>query len=366
MKKKKVMFGTALAAMFVVAGCAPTVPGEGLDESTGAESTDTAASEETLKIAFVSHTQDVTDLFGQMKLGFEAALEEAGVDYELTAAAPPNSENHEAMDRILTDLRAVGPDYMVFGPTSYELNEPRLEELESDGTDIVMVDVVPPPSPAIDPLTWVVYSHETMGNVAASTVASQACESGDDDVQVALFWGPAASEVSQERGLGIIEGLETTFAECGVSYTIVEEVFADFNLEKAYNLMDGVATAHPDMDIAIGFNSNTALGMSQSLLTTDRLEGVSIVTMGGQPNELAALCRGEINNSVFRDPWDMGRLAAAAIISDLAGEAESLEEIVYTDLAPITSCDDVFNAVPRDILEQDEFRGGIDESLWQD
>ena len=205
-----------------------------------------------------------------------------------------------------------------------------------------------------------------MGNIAASTVAEQACESGDEPVEVVLFWGPAASEVSQERGIGILEGLESTFAECGLEYSIVEEVFADFNLEKAYNLMDGVATAHPDMDIAIGFNSNTALGMSQSLLTTNRLDGVKIVTMGGQPNELAALCRGEINNSVFRDPWDMGRLAAEAIIADMNGEGDSLEEIEYTELAPITSCDDGFETVPRDILEQDEFRGGLDEGQWQD
>lgn len=357
MYARKALVLTATAAMLAVAGCAPTVP-----EATN----DEGPSGETLKIAFISHTQDVTDLFGQMKLGFEAALADAGIDYELTAGAPPNSENHEAMDRILTDLRAVSPDYMVFGPTSYELNEPRLVELEAAGTTIVMVDVVPPPAPAIDPLTWVVYSHETMGYVAATTVAEQACDSGDDDVQIALFWGPAASEVSQERGIGILEGLEETFAACGVNYSIVEEVFADFNLEKAYALMDGVATANPGMDIAIGFNSNTALGMSQSLLTTGRADGVKIVTMGGQPNELAALCRGEINNSVFRDPWDMGRLAAEAIIADLNGDAASLEDIVYTELAPITSCDDVFASVPRDILEQDSFKGAINEGQWQD
>lgn len=371
--RRNMWLGLAVTVPLTLAACAPTVDGEG-DVEVGAEEvggetgggleTEQEADGEALQIAFVSHTQDTTDLFGQMKLGFEAALEEQGVDYELIAGAPPNSEDHAAMDRILTDVGAVNPDYIVMGPTSYELNEPRLVDLENAGTKIVMTDYEPPEEFQIDPLTWVVYSHEDMGEIAATTVAEQHCESADGPVQIALFWGPVASEVSQQRGAGILRGLEQTFGECGVEYQIVEEVYADFNRERAYNLMETVATAHPDMDIAFGFNSNTALGMSEALITAGRADGVDVVTMGGQPNELAALCRGEINNSVFRDPWDMGELAADAIVADMEGG--STEDVVYTALAPIEDCDDVFESVPRDILEQDEFRGALPEELWQE
>lgn len=348
-----------MAAGFVLAGCVAA------EEEQVAPSAAPAAEEVTYKIGFVSHTQDVTDLFGQMKIGFEDALQEAGIKYELTAGAPPKSDNHEAMDRILTDLLAVGPDYMVMGPTSYELNEPRLVELAEAGTKVVMTDYAPNLDvDVLEPLTWVVYSHDDMGEIAAVNVAGQACESEKDLIEVALFWGPAASEVSQLRGEGILKGLKETFAACDKDYEIVNEVFADFNLEKAYGQMTDVRTKHPNLDIAFGFNSNTALGMSQAMVASDRLEGLKIITMGGQLNELAALCRGEINNSVFRDPIDMGQLAAQAIINDIRGTSSDTPEISYTTLAPLNSCQDVFDTVTLNVLEQEGFKGGLDESMW--
>lgn len=365
MRSKLSIIALSTATAVLWAGCAPSVPEED-NTAGGDEPTTENGGGEVLEIAFVTHTNDITDLFGQMQIGFTRALDEAGIEYNLTQGAPPNSDGHEAMDRILTDLQAVNPDYLMFSPTSLEINEPRLVDLENAGVKIIMQDVMPPGESAIDPLTWVVYSHDEMGYIAGSDVARQHCETGDDNVEVTLFWGPVASEVSQERGKGILRGMEEVFAECGQEWEIVEEVFADFNREKAYNLMETVATAHPNQDIAVGFNSNTALGMSEALITSNRLEGVSIVTMGGQPNELAALCNGEINNSVFRNPWDMGRLGAAAIIADINGEADALEEIEFTSLESITSCEDTFSRVPGPILEQEEFRGGLAEGTWEE
>lgn len=350
-----------MAAGFVLAGCVAA------EEEQAAPSAAPAAEEVTYKIGFISHTQDVTDLFGQLKIGFEDTLKEAGIKYELTAGAPPKSDNHEAMDRILTDLLAVGPDYMVMGPSSYELNEPRLVELEEAGTKIVMTDYAPDlDTVALNPLTWVVYSHDDMGEMAAANVAEQACESEKDLIEVSLFFGPAASEISKARGEGILKGLKETFAACGKDYEIVNEVFADFNLEKGYNLMTDVRTKHPNLDIAFGFNSNTALGMSQAMVASDRLEGLKIIGMGGQLNEMAAVCRGEINNSVFRDPIDMGKLAAQAIINDIRGASSDTPEISYTALQPLNTCQDIFDTVTLDVLEQEGFKGGLDEGTWEE
>lgn len=359
-----------LGAALALTACAPTVP------EAEAPTLDTPATEvpsgdegaeasgDPVDIAFVTHTQDVTDLFGQMLIGVEETLEEEGIEYNLTAGAPPNSDAHEAMDRILSDLLAVDPDYLIASPTSYELNEPRYAELEAAGTKLVIVDVAPPEDPQVDPLTWVNYSHVEMGRAAATTVAEQACESADGPVQVAYFWGPAASEVSLDRGEGIAAGLEETFGECGVEYQIVEEVYADFNREKAYNLMETVATAHPDLDIAFGFNSNTAMGMVEALKTAGRLQDVRVVGMGGQPNELAYLCNGELNNSVFRNPRLMGQLAVEAIVADLEGRADELEEVTYMDLTPVADCEDVFEVAPAELLDQPDFRDAIPAEMW--
>lgn len=321
-----------------------------------------------LVIGFVSHTQDITDLFGQLKIGFEERLAEAGVEYELVSGAPPASDNHEAMDRILTDLQSAQPDYLVFGPSSFELNQPRLVDLEELGTKVIMTDYEPPEEGFdISPLTWVIYDHYEMGRLAGYTVASDLlCDQGRDSFEAAMFWGPGASEISEARGGGAIDGMDEAAEECGGSWELVDEVFAEFNREMAFNLAENVVTANPDVDVLVGANSNTALGIMEALLADGELEGRAIVGMGGQLDEMAAICRGDIHNAPFRDSQDMGRLAAEALIADLEGNPDDIPELSQTELPVLASCDDVFNLVDRAVLEQDDFRNNLDEGQWQD
>ena len=318
-------------------------------------------------IGFISHTRDITDLFGQLLVGFQDRLDEAGFAYELITGAPRASDDHEGMDRILDDLRAVSPEYLVFGPSSFELNQPRLVDLEAAGTTIIMTDYPPPDEGFdIDPITWVIYDHYEMGQLAGYTVANDYCDRGVDNIEVALFWGPAASEISQDRGAGVIDGLEEATEECGITFEIVEEVHADFNREMAYNLAETVITANPNLDVLVGMNSNTALGIMEALSAGGQLDNVDIVGMGGQIDELAAICRGDVHNAPYRDPRDMGALAADALMHHHEGNLDEIPELSWTDMPVLQDCDDVFEVVPRPMLEVDDFRDLIDEDMWQE
>lgn len=368
----------AIAAALLLTACAPEVVEEtdpaddaaAADEPESDEEAETDAegdAEADLTIAFVSHTQDITDLFGQLKVGFEETLADAGIEYELISGAPPASDNHEAMDRILTDLQSAQPDYMVFGPSSFELNQPRLVDLEEQGTKIIMTDYEPPEEGFdISPLTWVIYDHYEMGRLAGYTVANDMCEQGNDGFEAALFWGPAASEISEARGQGALDGMDEATEACGITYELVEEVFAEFNREMAFNLAENVVTAHPDLDVLIGANSNTALGIMEALLADGEIEGRAIVGMGGQLDEMAAICRGEIHNAPFRDSQDMGRLAAEALIADIEGRPDDIPELSQTELPVLASCEDVFEKVDRAVLEQEDFRDNLLEGQWEE
>ncbi len=365
MKTRRMLFlFMLLVGILALSACvAPAVPAE---SETDAEAVEATADDEPISIAFVSHTRDVTDLFGQLYIGFEDTLQENGVNYEITAAAPRDSSDHEGMDRILSDLLAAQPDYLVFGPTSFELNQPRLVELGEAGANIIMTDY-PPPADGfeIDPLTWVIYDHGEMGRRSGNWAGQQFCEEGVDNFEVAMFWGPAASEISQARGNGVLQGLDEAVAECGISYEVVEEVFADFNRERAFNLAETVATAHPDLDLAVGMNSNTALGIMESLQLQDRLEDVVVIGMGGVLDELAAICRRDIGVAPFRDPRDMGRLAAEALMLHRDGNVDQIPELSYTDMPVVDSCEAAFANVPLAILDQPGFRDLIPEEMWE-
>ncbi len=44
-----------------------------------------------LRIGFVSHQHDITDLFGQLEIGFREGLDAEGIEYDLFQAAPSAS-----------------------------------------------------------------------------------------------------------------------------------------------------------------------------------------------------------------------------------------------------------------------------------
>ena len=63
----------------------------------------------TIRIGFAAHSIELGALFGQLREGFRAHLDAAGVKYEFFEAAPDASSNHAAMLRILEDMAALGP-----------------------------------------------------------------------------------------------------------------------------------------------------------------------------------------------------------------------------------------------------------------
>jgi ABC-type sugar transport system substrate-binding protein len=365
MIRRPVFLFMLLIATMILSACVVQVPAQPAAED-AAPADSAEATTEPVSIAFVSHTRDITDLFGQLYIGFEDTLQANGVNYEITAAAPRDSSDHEGMDRILSDLISAQVDYLVFGPTSFELNQPRLVDLEKAGVKIIMTDY-PPPADGFDinPLTWVIYDHEEMGRHAGYWAGQQFCEEGKDGFQVAMFRGPAASEISQARGGGVLKGLDEATAECEIGYEFVEEVYADFNREKAFNLAETVATAHPDLDLAVGMNSNTGLGIMQSLKLQNRLQDVLVIGMGGVLDELAAICVGDVGVAPFRDPRDMGRLAAEALMLDMAGQTDQIPAVSYTAMPVIDSCEAVFANVPFAILDQPGFRDLIPTEMWE-
>ena len=79
-----------------------------------------------IRIGFAAHSIELGALFGQLREGFRAHLDNAGVRYEFFQAAPNASSDHAGMLRILEDMATLELHYLLVGPTSLQLNEPGL------------------------------------------------------------------------------------------------------------------------------------------------------------------------------------------------------------------------------------------------
>jgi ABC-type sugar transport system substrate-binding protein len=320
----------------------------------GGQSEAVPATERQLRIGFVSHQHDIQDLFGQLEIGFRQRLDQEGLDYQLFQASPESSDRHDQMLDILENMANLNLDYMLMGPTSIQQNIPGLEAVAAAGTKILMADYEPPEEPlsfADSILNWSVYSHYQMGQATGRWIAEHFMGKGQNRIEVVMLWGPLASEISQDRGNGVLDGMRE-FANRGFRFDVVYEGYADFQRERAYAETERVMVAYSP-DVIVGMNSNTGLGAMAALEAEGKLDEVVVTGMGGQIDELQAVVDGRIGVAVLRDPRDMGRNSAEALILHLNGREDEIVEISYTALVPVYDADTARAGVPKELFDVD-------------
>lgn len=361
---------TLLVAMALFAAAC----GSGVDEGSGGNAVPVApvapAPAETpvpiVEIAYASHVMDITDTYGQMLEGFKEALDGYfGANYRLTEGVAQGSADLEGLDRIFSDLVTVKPDYAVLGMPAYGIFEPKLLEIQAAGTKVIVPEYAPQFLTEVNlkPLTWVTYSHADMGIKGGEFIGDDRCATGKD-FKVVIFHGLAASEIGAARANGFIEALDKKVASCGLKYEIIDEVYTDFDREKAFRAAETMALAHPVIDVAVGMNSNTALGMMGGFAAGNRLGGIDIVGMGGQLDEAAAICRGDIRVAAVRNARDMGALAAQAIWLDSQGRTAEIPEVSLIGLNTAHDCETVFSGMPMAMLSQPMFKDNLLPGQW--
>lgn len=319
-----------------------------------ATATQVAAQDESLRIGFVSHQHDITDLFGQLEIGFRERLEAEGVEFEMFQAAPTASNRHDEMLRILENMANLKLDYMVFGPSSLDQNTPGLVQVADAGTKLLMVDYEPKEGSSFpfedSVLNWSVYNHGQMGETTGRWIAETMKAQGKDSADVIMIWGPVASEISQDRGNGVLRGMEETE---GFTANIIYEGYGDFQREKAYAEVERALIAYPDVEVIVGMNSVMGLGTMSALEADGKLDDVLVTGMGGQPDELEMVARGKIGVAVFRDPRSMGANSAEALIMDMQGKRDEIPRVLYTDLRTLDSVESIRQYVPKAMLDID-------------
>ena len=362
MRVKKLV-ALAAVALLPLAACAPAAE-ESTD--TGVAEETTAAVEEETSVLFLSFTNDITEMAGQILEGMQREFVSAGFAVDVQTAAPAGAEDNEGFDRLLENAITINPDYLIVLPSSYDITEDRLVQVEEAGIKTIVVNYFPgmlENEPLIDPLTWITVNERLMGEVGGQFMGEKYCEEGKSP-NVVPFYGPSASEISIQRMGGAIETMTTVLAACGQEITILEELYVDFNREKAFTFAENMATKYPagELDLIIGANSNTALGAMEALIGQNRIDDVDILGMGGQLDEVAAICRGEIQAAGFRDSLRMGSTIANTIMDDTAGMA--VEKITLPPIPVVHDCATVAAELPDVFWEFEAFQRNISEEMY--
>ena len=335
--QRRTLVGTSLAILAIVGLTGPAM-----------------ADSHPVRIGFVSHQHDITDLFGQLEIGFRETLDAAGLEYELFQAAPTASNRHDEMLNILENMANLNLDYLLFGPSSLEQNTTGLVTVADAGIKLLMVDYEPkegevfPFDHAV--LNWSVYNHYQMGLTTGEWIGNYFKERGNENPKVVMMWGPIASEISQDRGNGVLAGIDSVE---GVTADVIYEAYGDFQRELSYAETERLLIAYPEVEVIVAMNSVMGLGAMSALEADGKLDDVLVTGMGGQPDELEMVARGRIGVAVFRDPRSMGANSANALLAHYEGREDEIEKVVYTELRTLDDVDSIREWVPIEMLDID-------------
>lgn len=352
----------AVATALVVAACG------GSDSSTPAPAAPSApapapAPADPISIAFVASELDITQYFGQYNDAMRETLDAAGLEYTITEAAPAGGQQDLAgLDRILGDVVTLAPDYLSLVVSDWEVIQPRLREISAAGTKIILSEFIHGEDSELNILASVATDHFEAGYLTGYEAMKLYNEAGQKNVNIVLFHGTSSSEIGIERMNGYVAGTEEAAADLGMTFEILDESFVEFNRQLAFDISQRTGQAFPNLDVIYGANSNTSLGVMEGLRAIGRLGDSQVTGIGGQLEELAGICRGEILTAGVRNPRLAGELSGEAILADVAGQP--VVEFQSVPQAAVSNCDEVLAFYPRAMLDNPEFVQNLDAGQW--
>lgn len=289
---------------------------------------------ETLTIAYLPPTYDEADFYGQFAQGLWQGLDEAGIEYEQLVRSPASHEAHQQQLSIVEDVLAVGVDYIVLCPTSYEALQPAYQKINAAGVPLIIGNYSDPFPEEYNAtaLSFVGYQHADGGKALADYIA----ENYPEGTKMAIING-VPGYITEDRAA------KEHHLENGMD--IIAEEYANWDRAQAYDTAERLLQAHDDLEIIQANNSYMAMGTVEAVDSAGRLDEVDVYGAGGILEELDAIVEGRLAGTWYRDPLDMGQGAAEAIMLHMEGREDEVELSYNVPIRMITSYEEIVEYV---------------------
>lgn len=284
------------------------------------------AGERPIRIAYLPPNFEQADFYGQYFMGLTIGLEEQGIDYELVRRTPETHDNHAQQLAIVEDVLIVGVDYIVMAPTHYEGQQQAYRTINEAGVPLFIFNYSDP-FPAEFGATaqsYVGYRHSDGGR----TVADYLAANYPRGTNVAIIYG-TPTQISYDRGakeLHEANGMNVMF-----------EHYANWQRDQAYDAVQRLLTAHPEVEVIIGCSSFMAMGAVRAAADAGRLDDVDIFGAGAILEELDSIVAGELTGAWYRDPVRMGQETARYIRLHRDGRADEIPQSYNVPIVMIDS-----------------------------
>ena len=165
------------------------------------------AEAETVEIAYLSPSFDISDAWERVYHAMRGRLDELGVDYEVQQLAVANATDHAGQLAQVESVIQRGVDYVFLGATEYESAIPALRKLKAADIPTVVYNFLEPhEDEQARAMRYIAFDHEEGGRLAGAWAALALNGKG----KLAILQG-VPGVVSDQRMNGFRSIVEKTF-----------------------------------------------------------------------------------------------------------------------------------------------------------
>lgn len=274
--------------------------------------TATIASDEPMRIAYLSPSFDISDSWERVYWSMRARLDEKGVKYDVIQLAVQDATDHAGQLAQVESVIQRGVDYVMLGATEYESAIPGLRKLKAAGVHTVVYNFLEPhEDEKARAAQYIAFDHFEGGRIAGEWAVGRM----DGKGKLAVLQG-VPGVVSDKRMNGFLSVVEKS-----PDIEVVIGIHTDFDRVKAFDATNNLIIAHPDLDLIYGVSTGVGLGIGQALKGAGLSGKVLSMGFGGTGDEIVAMDEGWLSASPLRMIDDSGVAVADTFIALSEGKA---------------------------------------------
>lgn len=271
---------------------------------------------DTVEIAVVPPAM-VSPFYQAVIQGAEEVADKYG--YDLKILAPDREDDAAGLLNIVETMISRGVDAIALCAMDEETSVTAVQKANAAGIPIVLFNTLVE-IPAGDVFAYVGYDQRKGGAQVANYVLSKI----DGEIKAAIIEGlPSSYTTERAGGFNDVAATEERL-------TVVVSQAADWEREKAMNVVTNILTAHPEINMIFGLSDEMGIGAGQAVKAAGKtIDDILIMGLDGNESAFDAIRKGLTSGTCDVNPVGIGTATIETIHKALNGEESP--KMVVTD-----------------------------------
>ena len=299
MKKSLLVVVCVLMVLALVAGCA--APADGPQESASAQTEASEGASASGGGEAAGGTKKIANIVAEYNEWNQLKMDEMkklADEYGWTIETFDAAQDVNQQINMVNSAVAQGFDFITIQPVDNAALNPSLEKAADAGVVVVNAYGQGEDDPLKDKIYQVNFDQKGAGILEAETYVDMVGEKG----KVALIGGLTGADNARLRSEGMREVLEKY-----PDIEIVQEVFCDWDRQKAMAAAQDIITANPDLTAFLVQDDSMAWGVYEAIAAANKQDQIKIASQGFYESSIPAIKEGKFLFTISYPPAFFGQ-----------------------------------------------------------